>query len=566
MARARQQHAVMRQMPRIFLTCRALGRYLQVFSPDGAARGGRHRVGLGACLVADAATWWAIRTQKVSLPARVALDAAELAYWSGVSPTGLQGSLASHISEHIEAGFSWGAAGFAIPLLDAGVSTLARTLTDGPREPAIPLALSGAVLAGGAVREVEQRRLGRARDEYEAELSARRGRSFLAGQNAIGMGASSVVDLLSTVAALLGTADAGSALFQVRAGWKASLAEQTQRHAVYLDQAVRVWEQLHNQHPDLMSDVDVVVPEGVGTTLLSGPQAVALGLLLDERNLRGRVEVDVAEKWSPQDRLPGRPVELIVNGTTLLIPADPSVRLDEFNAAPPTFLFAAFMALIQTRKSAASVPPAWAALTAAVDLAAAGWFLDRPPRKAAGQQLLVGLATAVLQGGIFAAGARNRRTPAGAVLFPGTYGIAPVLLLLSANWHRLPRQHRAAALVTLALIAIGAYYTADDPKGLSDLVSELVWPVAALVGSTGVTAATEEEAARLLGELDATREVIEAAAFEEGRASVLALVCEAVDEAGKAFRARKDLDPDVADAIANRLDEIRVLLARLQTS
>jgi hypothetical protein len=221
------------------------------------------------------------------------------------------------------------------------------------------------------------------------------------------------------------------------------------------------------------------------------------------------------------------------------------------------------MAISQIRESAADVPVGWAALPALVDLGAAWYLADRPPRQAAGEQLAFGLATAVLQGYVFAKTAR-RREPGEAVLFPGTYGIAPVLLLMSANWHRLPPRSRAIGVATLGILSLAAYGMAESPKALTDLLSELAWPLAAFIGSTGVTRATEEEAARLLVELDTASDEVEGDAFQEGRASVLTLVTAAVGEAESAFLAQSDIDPDVSEAISSRLKEIRDLLEMLE--
>lgn len=555
-------HAVLEEAPRIHATCRALGRSMQAMSRDGAARTGWRRAAVAGCAVADVLIWQAMRRKSMPLWARLAIDVVDVAFWAGVSDSGLVSSLASQIAVELEAGTTWGLAGFSVPVVEAGASTLARRLTGRTPEPGVHVPHLGAVFAGLSVRWREHSRLGGPREEHAAELSAKSVRAFLAGQNSVAMGASSVVDMLTPVAMMLDAAGAGSALAEVRSGWKTSVAEQTARHAMYLDQSLRLWQEAHNDHPDLSRDVFVTVAEGDGTTLLTSYQSDALARTLEALDLRGEVRVSLRDTRRSDERRPGRPFELLVAGRAVLVPADPGVGIVPFNPTPLVMLFGGWAALMPIRKRDGAVPPAWAGISSVLYLLAAARFVGREAGSTS-DTWAVPVLMAVAQGAIDGRSARVRRNSAGAHLFHGTFGIAPAALIVSAGWSRMSVGQRRAAIGSLLGVAAGAYAIAEKPKSLLDLACALASPAAALVGGTGVTNAISRQTEVVREELSAEDDAIETASFEEGRQSVIGLVREALGEAGDLFASRNDLAPEVRANIELRLAVINELAAEL---
>ena len=73
-------------------------------------------------------------------------------------------------------------------------------------------------------------------------LAAERRRAFLAGQNAVAMGASSAVDAIEGLVPIVGRPTRGSALWRLADGWKAQLSESTAAEATYLQVALLEWE------------------------------------------------------------------------------------------------------------------------------------------------------------------------------------------------------------------------------------------------------------------------------------------------------------------------------------
>jgi hypothetical protein len=563
-------HAVLRRASQVHLLARVLARSLQAIEPfEGLTRRGRSARVLASSVI-DLALWRAIKKGSIGLPGRLAADVADVALWASASPSGLTSSLAAQIALEVEMGFSWGAAGAAVPALEAAVSTLARRARGWRAEPSTHLPHLSAIALGMALRRTETARHRRAEAAHDDELSAKKVRCFLAGQNDVAVGAATVIDELLPVALMLDAAGPGSPLSRVRAGWKASIAEQTATQAIYLDQALRLWQQAHNDHPDLSGYVVLSVPPGVGTTLLTAYQSHELAALLEAMSLRGEVSVEIARPQpggtAPDRRWPGRPVDLSVNGMRVAVPGDPLAEVPGFNGTPAILAFGAVAALTPVRRHDGAVPPSWALVSSAFYLGAAIGCArrgDGEPRTRAAVSLLAGTALAASHGVICG---RFARAPAGSgeeQIFPGTYGLAPAAILLAANWSEASVGARAATAAVLGSIAVTAFVSAPPPRSRPDFIRSLLWPFAAattaLMMRSGFTVETEQISARL----SADETMALQAAFESGRLSVLDLVAAACMDAERLLATRVDLDPKVRIEVERRLCGIR---ARLEAS
>ena len=157
--------------------------------------------------------------------------------------------------------------------------------------------------------------------------SARRRRAadtrwvFLVGQNAVAMGADSVVDAIEGLVPVLGRPGEGSALGRLADGGKTRLAADTAAQAAYLQVVLLGWESAYNRHPDLSARVEIHLGEGTGTTILTGRQVAWLHAALDRCHLRGAVRVTLPGEGQV-DRPPGAAVDLDVGGQRLRVPAD----------------------------------------------------------------------------------------------------------------------------------------------------------------------------------------------------------------------------------------------------
>ena len=549
---------------RIHAAYRTLARGLEL----AAIRNDRVRrwrlAALGAAACADVLEWRAIRSSRVSLVARLAIDVADIAFWAGPAKADLTTALTGLVAMDFEAGVAKGPKGLAVPALGTATAGLVRLLHGEAPDLLQGVPHVGAVIGGMTVRRGERVRMQRAEEDHLAERSAKAVRAFLAGQGDVAMGASTIIDQLQPVAVLLEADKPGSVLNQVRAGWRESLADQAQQHAVFLDSAIRMWQQVHNDHPDLNGYVDVAVDEGDGTMLVTGHQARALAQMLEDRDLRGRIRAAVVHR-AARIACPGQAFSLVVNDSEITVPADPDATIARFNPAPAAFFFGAWAALMPTRPTDGALPMPLALACAAAYLGAGLTFRGRTPEESAPSAQWCATALSALQGAVCLRGCAVRRDPAGRHLLQGTYGIAPAGLLLVANRGHLKPSETRFALALLAAIATIAYAAAESPRSPADLAVALGHPLAAMIGMDVVARAAAKATERLTSELRREDEEVEATAFEAGRQHVLALAKAALEEAEAIFASRGDLDDEVRDSVSARLSATRQLAAELDT-
>ena len=222
----------------------------------------------------------------------------------------------------IEAGFRMGIRAVVVPLAVAAVVGPVRILAGTLGPPRSPPCGSSSASAWAWPLFSYCRRL----DEH-AEAERRRRRcadarwAFLVGQNAVAMGADSVVDVIEGLVPVLGRPGEGSALWRLADGWKARLAADTAAQAAYLQVVLLGWESAYNRHPDLSARVEIHLGEGAGTTILTGRQVAWLHAALDRCHLRGSVPVTLLGEGQG-DRPPGAALDLDIGGLRLRVPAD----------------------------------------------------------------------------------------------------------------------------------------------------------------------------------------------------------------------------------------------------
>ena len=548
----------------LHLSYRLVVRVVQWTTVPGAAGPGTGlwRAALPAFILLDVVIWLALRRDhRFGFRWRLALDCADVAFWS-LSPhpasRAYDNAVLIGIPLAIEAGFRRGAPGLVVPVAVAAVAGSARVLAGDPANAFTALWLVIGVGLGMALFSYC-----RGLDE-QAEAERRRRRSadarwaFLVGQNAVAMGADSVVDVIEGLVPVLGRPGRGSALWRLADGWKARLAADTSSQAAYLQVAMLGWESVHNRHPDLASRVEVHLGEGSGTTILSGRQVAWLHAALDKLPLRGPVAVAVIG-GNAGGRLPGSALALDVGGQRLRVPPDPTATIRPVDTGPVTY------GLIGAQLTAVVFPgrgevPVGAAGAAIVVCALAAWWSHR--------QLVRGRPDArgaILRAAILAALAVTLLTcpfVTESVTADGEtsyIGLGLMLLAFMGGMYSEGLRRSWAVLVGAAAAATGVLMLVLTPSPLNwrsfvaaIAYSAVPYPTCRHI-SRSLARATERHQAATVDEDERARQE----AFLKGQESVLTLVRLARDDARRQLAAvASGLDPELHGLVSARLEEV----------
>lgn len=550
--------------PTLHLAYRLTLRANQVLQSTGAAAegAGLWRVALPAFVVLDVAIWHVLRrSDRFGLRWRLPLDMLDAAFWIlSPLPTTGQADLAVFVAVPlaVEAGVRMGWRALTVPAGILVSTTAAGALVGRPVQIlGVTWTVLGAVVGMGFFRYCRHLD-GRAEGERRRFLAAARRRAYLAGQNDVGMGASSAVDAIEGLVPVLGRPPSGSALWRLADGWKTQLSTSTAQEAKYLQVALLEWERQHNAHPDLSGLVRLHVPEGQGTTLLSVAQVLQLQRALDRLPMRGVVTVRLED--ADQPRLPGQQLRLQVADHHVVVPAD-------------------------RRESPSPLDPAAVAYYYVAVLAAA--WVSTPLGGVSVGLTVAGVATCVVAGSVShqVAVTRGRRARLG--IYVGAVGVSLVLTLLCGR-PRIPFRPDGVANLgfgnaLILLTFLGGYYWDSlrrwrwlVPAGIAAnvLVGFLIFPGASTVSLRFLLAAVlfnmfpffpcrhlsralEAAAAEHARALQAVDEDAERAAFLEGRESVIGLVRQAREDAMAQLRAlRPQLEPGLAELAVRRLEQV----------
>lgn len=550
--------------PTLHLAYRLTLRANQVLQSTGAAAegAGLWRIALPAFVVLDVTIWHVLRrSDRFGVRWRLPLDMLDAGFWilSPLPVTG-QADLAVFVAVPlaVEAGVRLGWRALVVP---AGilVSTTAAGALVGRSVQTVGVAWTalGAMVGMGFFRYCRHLD-GRAEAERRRFLVAAQRRAYLAGQNDVGMGASSAVDAIEGLVPVLGRPPSGSALWKLAGGWKTQLSTSTAREAKYLQVALLEWERRHNAHPDLSGLVRLHVPEGQGTTLLSVAQVGQLQRALDRLPVQGEVTVGLEDVGQP--RLPGQQLRLRVADQQVVVPAD-------------------------RRESPSPLDPAAVAYYYVAATVAA--WVSTPLGRISPRLTVAGVALCLVAGSVShrVAVTRGRRARLG--IYLGAVGVSLALTLLCGRPpipfrpDGVPNLGFGTALILLTFL--GGYYWDSlrrwrwlVPAGIAAnvLVGFLIFPGASTVSLRFLLAAvlyslfpffpclhlsrTLEAAAAEHGRgLEAVDEDAERAAFLEGRESVIGLVRQAREDAMAQLRAlRPQLEPGVAELAVHRLEEV----------
>lgn len=555
---------------RLHLVYRLTVRLSQLLDSSGGARSSRWRRLAAVCAASDVVIWTVLRGRTgLGLNWRLVLDAADTAVWSlAPYPEGYYDyAVLTGVPLAIEAGLARRSGGLVVPAVNLSVTALVRRGRHRSVQ-AAPFAWQLMAVGAGAAFSRYNRLLRRqVEDEWMRNRSAEEAAAYLAGQNDVAVGVNTVVDQLQVVSHLLGPPRPGSTLYTLMDQWRDELVRKTSEHGVYLKTVLLRWERRHNIHPDLSTLVYLRLPEGQGTTLLTGAQADLLELLLDACELHGRVEVRLANT-NARRHSPGAPLSLHVNGDTLEVPADRQTVVRPPDVAPVTFLLGAIWFARTGMPTAEWVPVRALALPVAGTLAGA-WSSERQLRRHGTDAHTRILWHALANAGVhLVLASRTMRRPfnnQGGQNFP-FYASLAVPAILAGHYHAglSFRQRVHVALVMAGLCLIG-WLLARPPRQLRAFLLSLTWPLASYLPGIGLAEEFGRAAVMLAEQLSRGDAAATSDAFMRGRTEVIGLAEAAYDDALHQFeRLVTTFEPDRRCELERRLEEVARRLENLR--
>ncbi|WP_433170354.1 hypothetical protein [Actinoallomurus sp. CA-150999] len=499
------------------------------------------------------------RSRPGRLAVRLLLDTADVALWAIALHGAADIAAAVATPLAFEVGLWYRRLFLLVPALVGTVTLVALHLAGYPLAPLVYLwpATWGAVgvLASYVLRARWRGEARSVRDAIEAAV----GQAELSGQNSVAMGADSVVDLLVRTGPLISTYEPRPRPFPF-SDWKAELAEACSRQATYLGVVLIRWQRLYNSRsPDLSADVELRVPPGAGTLLLSSAQAERLQWLLEELAPRGTVPVEV-----PAQGPVGAEQTVVVGTTRLVIPADRGPRPRPLQIAPFALGAGAVLTLIHSLPQWEATP-LWVTVPLAVVLGVVCWLgLTRPgtdPAATAARLVIIGLVLGATDAVLSTAFMRPDSDRLPFTFFPQWFGP-----LFFAHAGDLSRRRRVLVLVG-AVLAVGAGMLAL-PRGFSiiDMLIGLPWLISPTAMVLGLRRLMEADSAELRAEMERVHNGAVAEGFRRGRRLVIGLTSEAVQQVRDRYRAaRASIPAEIRVEIERRLDEVGTLLSALGT-
>jgi hypothetical protein len=553
------------------LAYRLTVRLFQIATLDGGARTTTWKLLLVGFVVLDVALYRVMgRPNRIGFKTRVALDSADIALWSlAPYPAGVPYVVAVlvGIPLALEAGFRSRLGGVVVPVFALATTAAARMLADRPVLPALFLWLVLGVACGILLRRYVRSLHDESSREWSQRRSAQHRLVYLAGQNSVAMGASSVVDGIEAVVPILGRPESGSVLEQFANAWKTSLYQSTVGEAAYLGQVLSEWAGAHNRHPDLTSRVEFNLAEGAGTTLLTNDQESELHRQLSDLELRGVLPVALEDDAAAQ-RPPGGCLRLRVGSHVLELPPDADQPPSPCDPAPAAFVLAAFIML----SDVIAIPVTFLGAVPAMGLSlGAAWWahlrLRRSGKKAwpsiIGAAVVVGLAYAVTG----TLGLTHAVDEAGVENYPVDAGLELLALLAGMYWVGLGNLTRSVAIAGAVGIVIVSWLLHPLGQDPARAVLQGLWALPLLLGTLALARELDARSARYAEELEAKDAEVEAEIFRHGQDSVLGLVGKARDEAYERFDVvEASLTPQLAGNVRNRLQEVDRRLAKLAPS
>jgi hypothetical protein len=554
---------------RFHVVYRLMVRLNQVGDPAGGARTTRWRWLLAASAGADVILWqWLRRSDRLALWPRLPLDALDTAVWSFAPyPDGYWDyAVLPGVPLGVEAGLGHRWRGMVVPVVNAAATSLARRSGSRPVQVAPFLWQVLAVIGGAGFNRYNRRVRADIERIADERLAADEARAMLAGQNAVAMGADTVIDKIQSIAPLFGRPAPGSALHELVDGWKAALAEATQHRAAYLGTVIAAWQRSHNTHPDLWRRVDLDLAPGHGTVLLTARQADVLPRALTAMNLRGQLPVRVRDAEGIR-AAPGRRIDLMIGERPVSVPPDDDVPPRSPDFGPVGLAMAACMYARLATPTAERVPTRVVVPLMATTIAAAAVAEHQLRRRGSAAQDNVQAMALAIAGTATALATRTARRPfkpSGGQNFP-FYSTLTIPMLLYAFQHRdLSGRFRWVIPTGLAAIICGGWVLAPRPRQFGQFVLSLSWPLSGAVAGLKVSGEFGADARRLADSLRARERAAIDAAYDRGTASVIGLARAAYADATAQLQDHRErLAAELVEVAERRLQEVHRCLDQL---
>lgn len=536
---------------------RLLIRFQQVADPGGGARTPAWRALAVASAATDVAWAAAMRRRRAPLYGpRVAADALDGAVWSlAPYPESWDWSTLPAVPVAMEVAMEHGRAGFAVPAVHYVTTAFARRLAGKRTYPwSFGWQVIG-VVAGLAFARQDQALRRHAIDTELRRREAECDRAALAGQHSVALGTANALDRLRRVGLLLDDRREDSPVRVLCDTWRTSLAERTRETAAYLRDVLLRHEQRRAAVPDLAAHVRFVVPEEVGTIILSPEQADELDVVLDGLALRGEVVVDARPSAG---HVPGLELPLTFGATSVNLRADAvPVRRPPEPGSIALALNAVWFGRTAARTAEAVPVPVAGGLVAA-SLGAAEWarrYLRRHGAAGRGPVLAATIGLGIAHSALGTITMRRPSTEFGRQNFVLYAAMSAPGVLGSYHYDALPRRHRVMLFAGLASIAGVAAVLTRRPIRWGQYAVALTWAVGSLVPGldieTAFRAAAEPEVAAMRAETAAAAR----AAYDHGRRSVLDMIAAAAADARCQLRAGC-FPPAIVAEVTNALDEV----------
>lgn len=516
---------------------------------------------LAGFVTVDVIQWSGLRKpDRFGFKSRLAVDTIDVAIWS-LAPYPPPGryDLAVFIAAPlaIEAGLRRRAAGFVVPAVILPVAGTVRMVSDRPVMPLTFLWLVMAVVCGVVLSGYGRRLRQQAETEWSERRSAGCRQAYLAGENSVAMGASSVVDGIEAVLPILGRPPPGSALYNIADGWKTRLAQATSDQATYLGQALQEWAADHNRHPDLFSRVELSLAEGDGTTILTGMQAKTLNQCLDKLDPRGSVIVQLGDR-ERSELLPGAAVRLFVGHAAIDIPSDPRRPPRPYDPGPAAFILIGLLMLADIVGLLVPVAAALAVSSMFLGAAIVGHVLIiRYGDRSHGAMLVITAAVGIIYCAVITLTMHQPVSPAGVEGYPVIPGLDLLAILGALYWRTGGRLGRVAVLVGAPAVLVMAWLLHPLAMRPQDLALTIVWPLGAFLSALRFEVALKDAVEGHRRDVQAEAVSAEMAAFRDGRATVIKLVRQARDDANHQLcDIRRMLLPQMYENVRRRLEEV----------
>jgi hypothetical protein len=336
--------------------------------------------------------------------------------------------------------------------------------------------------------------------------------------------------------------------------WKASLAASTSTGATYLQTVLLGWQKEQNQQPDLSSTVLVDITEGEGTVVLTAAQSSFLLSTLRSMNLQGTIHVRLAEP--NQARLPGKPLQLQVNGVLVQIERDRSERFAPFDPGPAMFFVSAWWFLTTARSSGPDVPLQRAVPQALLSIIGAFWAhkrINTMGDRAHAEILGVLAGLSALHAGLTTASMGRPFSPEGIRRYTSLDGLLAFVMLIPLYLGDLSKRQRSALVASLSSVVFLGIGLTPSPRKFTHWTLEAIWPLSALIASMGIGRAVDADAGELQSELDESGEVAITRAFAQGQQSVVSMVREGRDSTWQHLSEVEDMPLALRIEILKRL-------------